>query len=124
MSITLTSEEIAYIRGDINELLPDTGYILTVTNTNDGAGGVTESIGTSTAYKCRIDTQVNQLLKSGEFATGGGMAPFHRFVCTLPYDTVITTDNRFLCNSTTYNIIAVDSIKSWKASVRVYLEIT
>ena len=122
MSITLTSDELKYIRDSVGELMPDVGYILTVTNTADGAGGVTESLATSSAYMCRIDPDVNRILKSGESMAGGGISPFHRFILTLPYDTTINTDNRFKCGTETYNIISVDRDKSWRASVRAYIE--
>lgn len=124
MSITLTAAELADIRAAINELLPDTGYIITVTNTPDGQGGQTESYGTSSGIACRLDQKVLTDLKSGEMMVGGAINPFHTFMLTLPSSATITTDHRFLLNNTTYNVKSVDKDKSWTASVRCFVERT
>lgn len=120
----LNNKELASIRSDVNNLLPDTGYIITVTNTPDGFGGYTTgtAMATNGTVTCRLDPEVKTVLKSGEALAGGMIEPFHRFVLTLPYNTAITTDNQFLLGTTLYNVMSVDSDKSWKASVRAFVE--
>lgn len=120
--ITLTAAELNEIRSAINELLPDSGYIITVTNSPDAQGGVTETYGTSSAVACRLDPKVMTELKSGELIAGGAAQPFHTFMLTLPYSATITTDHRFLLDSTQYSVKSVDTDKSWTASVRCFVE--
>jgi len=122
MSITLTNAELAEIRSAISELLPDSGYIITVSNAPDGQGGQTETFGTSNAIACRIDPRVITDLKSGELIAGGAAQPFHTFMLTLPYSATITTDHRFLLDGTQYSVKSVDKDKSWTASVRCFVE--
>jgi len=122
--IGLTAKELSAIRTDINGLLPDTGYILAGTQTNDGMGGGTIAWGTVAGgtVSCRLDPKSTYGAAGNEQVTSGALQPFHSFVLTLPYDTTITTKNKFVVNGQTYNITSVDTDKSWKASVRAYLE--
>jgi head-tail adaptor len=116
----LSSDELTAIRNDIAELLPDTdGAVLSVTQTSDGMGGFTETWGTATgSLSYRLDP-----LRGVENEAGGGLQPFHGWQLTLPHDTTITTANRFEDGSgNQYNVIEVDTPKSWRASVRVRLE--
>ena len=122
----LTAKELASIQSDINELLPDTGYIIAITRTADGQGGHTEStaIVAGGTVSCRLDAKIISTLRSGEVVAGAAIQPFHQFVLTLPYNTTITTENQFLKGSELYNVISVDDDKSWKASTRVIVERT
>ena len=119
--IGLTAKELTAIRNDINDLLPDIGYILSRSATSDGMGGQTETWGTAGTTTCRLDPKTSY--QSGkEEISAGALNPFHSFVLTMPYDTTITTENRFKLGTITYNVISVDIDKSWRASVRAYLE--
>ena len=44
----LSAAELAVIRADIANMLPDTGFILEQAYTHDGMGGMTETWGTAT----------------------------------------------------------------------------
>lgn len=122
----LTAKELASIRADINDLLPDTGYIIGITRTADGQGGHPEStaIVAGGTVSCRLDARIINTLRSGESVAGAAIQPFHQFILTLPYDATITTENQFLKGGELYNVISVDDDKSWKASTRVILERT
>jgi len=117
----LSDAELSGMRSIINELLPDTCNILQVTRTKDGAGGWTESWGTAsggTAVACRLDS-IGGIVN----VVGGAVQSFHGWIMTLPYDTTITTANRIEHGSDTYQVITIDTDKSWKASVRVGVEV-
>ena len=118
MSIGLTTAELAQIRSDIADLLPDTGHILSLTQVSDGQGGFTDTWGTATAnVACRVDAQSGK-----EALESAAIQPFHRYMLTVPYDTTITTANRFYHSTTTYNIISVNDDQSWKGDKRAVLE--
>ena len=125
MTTSLTTEELTSIRNDIDDLLPDTGYVIEVTETPDGMGGNTEgtAVATDGTVTYRLDPETEQRLRVSETITGRSLQPYHRFVLTLPYDTTITSNNRFLgASADYYNITSVDDDKSWRASVRCYVE--
>jgi len=121
----LSDTELTAIRNDVSDLLPDTGYILSVTGTANGAGGQSESVGTAGTTTYRLDAKVMTMLSSGEKITAGALQPFHTFMLTLPYGATITTENRFKDkDGVIYNVTSVDSGKSWIASKRCVVEKT
>lgn len=126
MSIGLSSTELSEIRSAINELLPGTAIIIAVTNTADGLGGQTVSTAAVAGgtVACRLDPRTITETKSGEKVSAGAVQPFHTFVLTLPYDTTITTENRVQVGTQVYNVTSVDTPKSWKSSVRAWVELT
>lgn len=116
--VSLTSNELTYMREQIEDLLPDTCNLLTVTRTSDSAGGWSDTWGTATAsVKCRLDAANGK-----EQFIADNLKPFHGFILTLPYNTTITTDYRVEISSTSYNVVAVDSGKSWSACLRAAVE--
>ena len=100
----LSSNDLSFMRDCIENLLPDTCYILTASGTADGSGGVTESWGTATSTtKCRLDT-VN-----GKFTDmAGAVQTYNKLMLSLPYDAVITEANRVYYNSTIYQVTSVN----------------
>jgi hypothetical protein len=114
----LSSAELAQMRADVLELLPDTCSILSVSYTSDGEGGLTEAWGTAYAnVACRLD------FTSGvETNIGGAVNPYTRAKISLPYDTVLATTNRILTGGYTYAITSINNGQSWNVSVRAELE--
>ena len=126
MSIGLTTAELASIRSDVADLMPDTCIIITVSATADVFGGHT--LGTAAAaggtVNCRLDAKIINTLRASESKAAGGIQPFHQFILTVPYDTTITTNNQVQKGTEVYNVISVDADKSWKGAVRVVVERT
>jgi head-tail adaptor len=118
MSPLIPAAELAQMRADIlDNMLPDTCNILSVTRTADGEGGWTEAWGTaSTSVNCRLDG-----LNSRESIAGAAVQPFHTYVLTVPWDTTITTDYRVEHGTVTYEIKSVKA-GSWMVCTRVLLE--
>lgn len=119
MSIGLSTRELTDIRATIEDLLPGTCDIITVTNTVDGYGGYTTGTSSAGTAACRLDP-----IKGEEVTAGGEVMPFFRYVLTLPHDTTITTENQVEIDSDIYNVHSIDDNKSYKGSVRVILELT
>jgi SPP1 family predicted phage head-tail adaptor len=120
MTTFLTTAELAKIRGDIEGgLLPDTCHLLTLTRTSDGQGGWSEAWGTASAsVACRLDG-----LRGSDQISADSLQAFHSWVLTLPYNTTITAAYRVEHGGNTYTVTSVDTDKSWKASVRAYVEL-
>lgn len=117
MSIALTADELAQIRADIADLLPDTGYILTISNTSDGQGGSTEGTVISGTLSCRMDE-----ISGDESLSVDQLKPYSRYMLTLPYDTTITEQNRWQYGSNIYNVVNANTDQSWICCKRVVLE--
>lgn len=115
----LTNAELEQMRAAIEELLPDTCTVLSVTRASDGQGGYTETWGTVTAsLACRLDTA-----RPGTQAQfGASVQPFQGYVLTVNHGGTITTANRILKDGYTFEVVSVDFAKSWDGSRRVYLE--
>ena len=110
-------DELSGMREAINQLLPDTCDILSVTRSADGEGGWTETWGTASTVSCRLD-----MVQGREALAGGAVQPFTAYMLSLPYDAVISAANRVQHSSVTYNVVSVNTGQSWKAVTRVSLE--
>lgn len=109
---------LAAMRSAIAELLPDTCNILSLTSTPDGAGGQSESWGTSTTASCRLDVK-----EMRDTVSGGAVQSFVKTMLSVPYDTSITELNRVEHGGITYAVVAPpNSDQSWIAVKRVELE--
>lgn len=118
MTTALSAAELTAIRADIATLLPDTCNILAKTLVQDGSGGQTETWSTvASNVACRLDPSNGR-----EMEIGGQVQPFYGFILTLPHGTTITAQNRVSVNGGTFAVVSADPEKSWKASVRAYVE--
>ena len=114
----INAAQLAYMRDQLLDTLPDTGTVLSVTRTSDGQGGYTQTWAGSTTYDCRLD-----YVSATKLQAGGGYIPFETVVLTLPYNAVITTANRFATEDHQYSVKAVKGTdRSWNISVRAELE--
>lgn len=103
----LSDNDLSFMRESINELLPDTCYILLKTEMVDASGGYTATWGTASSVDCRTD------FTNGTMQTaGGGLQPFSQLTISVPHDTVVTTDNRVKWNNGIYSISSVNT-NSW-----------
>jgi head-tail adaptor len=118
MSIGLTARELAQMRADIEDLMPDVCDILSVTYVSDGEGGMTETWGTVSAdVKCRVDYR-----SGSEKMTGGAIQPYSKAVLSLPYSTTISTTNRVKMDAYVWSVLSVNNKQSWDAVRRAELE--
>jgi len=123
--IGLTAAELTDIRADVEDLLPSTCEIQELTTANNAIGEAVKSYATrsgASAIACRLDP----MIPPGGWETLGGFMDLTKYVgkwiLTLPYDTVITLNDRVIINSNTFEVDHLDDDKSWKASVRCTLE--
>lgn len=114
----LTAADLSYMREQTALLLPDSGTILSETRTDDGIGGFSSTWGTAGTTACRLDHK-----RGMKVLTGGALAAYSEDVLTVPYNTSITTANRFSHGAETYIITNVDSDKSWPVVLRCTVEV-
>ena len=114
----INAQQLAFMREQALDMLPDVGTILSATQTTDGQGGFTTSWAGTVSTDCRVD------VKSGREQTqGGGYQSYQKTQLTLPYNSTITTENRFAYGSDQYNVVTVSGQdRSWNVTVRAELE--
>ena len=118
MSIALTARELAQMREDIEDLMPDVCDILSVAYTSDGEGGMTEAWGTALAnVACRVDYR-----SGSEKMTGGAIQPYNKAVISLPYTTALTTKHRVKLDDSVWAVLSVNEGQSWDVVRRAELE--
>lgn len=119
MSLLLTDAEIEWMRDTVQQVaLPGTCAILSLTQTSDGQGGYTDTWTAGTlGIACRIDPSTSR-----EQLSGAAIQPFSRFTVTLPYDTGVSQINRLQIDSTQYNILGIDAVRSWDMCIRLEVE--
>lgn len=113
------SHDLEFTRSTLEELLPDRCIILSLTNTVDGQGGMTQTWGTASLnVACRIDPGRKDFFES---VTGETLKPFTYWILTVPHDTSLTAAQRVKIGTAEYNVETVDTGKSWNASKRAIL---
>ncbi len=118
MSIALTARELAQMREDIEDLMPDTCDILSVAYTSDGEGGMTETWGTALAdVACRIDYS-----SGSEKMTGGAIQSYSKAGLSVPYTTALTTKHRVKLDDFVWAVLSVNEGQSWDVVRRAELE--
>lgn len=114
----LSAADLSQMRDDIEELMPDTCTIQSVTLVSDGQGGMTETWATAySSVACRVD-----FIRGKETLSSGAIQPYTTAMLSLPYDTVITTENRVVHDSVTYNVVSINDGQSWNIVKRVVME--
>lgn len=122
MSI-LTSADLAYMRGMIDDMLPDLCNILSESITPDGQGGVTSTWGTvSSNVACRLDAVTRH---SADLLTvaAGGLKVSQQFTLSVASDVSLAAGNRVEIGGTTYKVVSVNDNQSWMAVGRAVLEL-
>lgn len=114
----LSTDDLTYMQDSIEECMPGTCYILSVTNASAGGGEYSETWGTAGTANCRLDAR-----GGGEKMQGESAQPVFSFILTLPHDTTVSNANRIKLDSVTYAITSIDTGKSWNASKRLTLEL-
>lgn len=115
----LTNADLVYMRKSVEQLFPDTCYILTVSESPNGMGGRTVTLGTAGTSICRLDMVDN---RNAETMQGAGMRSSQETILSMPYDASVTTVNKILHEGITYNVQSVNIGASWKAETRCTLE--
>ena len=112
----LSSSELAQLRSDILDLLPDTCRIerMTVTNSN---GYPEESWGTAVAsIACRFDPDTT---RSNEDTIAEQEAHIIRYIVTLPYNAGVQDGDRLVFAGSNYEMLQLHDVHSDNASKRL-----
>ncbi len=112
----LTSRELADLRSDILDLLPDTCRIERMTFTNT-TGNAEESWGTAVAsMACRFDPDTSR--KETE-TVAEQEAHLIRYIVTLPYNANVQDGDRLVFAGNTYEMLQIHDVHSSNATKRL-----
>jgi hypothetical protein len=114
----IPATELTAMQAEIVRLLPDTCSILSVTHTDDGAGGWTDTFGTVTGVACRLDH-----LTGREAIAAGAVQPFGRYMLTIASSGTIVPANQVVHGGLTYNVMDVNIDTSWMGCKRAVVEV-
>lgn len=114
----LSNSDLSYMRASVNELLPDTCNILTVSRASDSEGGQKETWPASiSGVPCRLDWSNGK-----EQVVAGALETYTGWVMSLPAETPVTQLNRIAHGGYTYSITSSNSGASWEVVRRLLLE--
>lgn len=117
--MTLTTGEITAMRATLDASLPGTAIIKRATWTSDGQGGSTSTWAAVGTVDARLSP--SQGRQRVEPVAGGGLVAESDWVATLPVGTDITTRDRLTYSDADYEVLAIDSPRSWDVAMRVEL---
>jgi len=103
---------------DVQEdAMPDTAYVRSRTQAADGIGGYTDSWANGSAIACRVAPYSSRQGTDEVMAERIGART--AWTVTLPAATVVTTDNRLVVGSRTFEVVGVLAAHSWETARRV-----
>jgi len=113
-------DQLADMRAQVIELLPDTGVISQPGYVADGAGGgsVAYTPVTGGTVPVRLDPYT---LRNADkvLATREGL--IIEYICTFPYNAPVAADYQVAVNGHTYQLIGLETEHSWNVSRRAYV---
>jgi len=119
--MSLSTLELAQLRLDANDYLPDTCTLQTVARTADDYGGWTEEwASTYTSVACRLAVMP---LSRPESINGAELSSLTRWLLAVPYNQAIDATMRVVHDNVTYEVEAVGDLQSHRASRHAYLRV-
>lgn len=114
----LNAFDLALMRNDVAQLLPDTCVLNQEVRTPDGRGGWSSALQpvTGGTVACRIDPADSEIII---IAAREGLKIEYQFTC--PYNAPLAANQRITCNGKTYDLVKLAADHSWNVSKRGYL---
>jgi hypothetical protein len=111
----LSSTELAAIRATQQEALPDTCVVQSRAYTPDGQGGLEGGDWQDgTRYACRLSSRG----LPREYLEMSAISGAHYWMVTLPYDAVVTRENRLKIGDRVMSIVGFASGGAWETAKR------
>lgn len=112
----LSTADLAALRAEFNQSLPDTAQVQRVTRQSDGAGGSTETWTTIATVACRVSPMGNLPV---ERAIADRLTGVQFWAVTLPAATDITAADRIVSGGRTFEVVGVLAPRTWELARRV-----
>ena len=116
--MSLSTLEIAQLRADADDYMPDTCIIQSPTITIDAIGGQSTSWAAAATVSCRL---APQLAGMGEVINAAQITSPTSWVLTVAHDQAIDATQRVVVSSDAYQVERVEDDHSNRTARRVYL---
>lgn len=110
----LSTGDLEAIRAAQVAAMPDTCVVKSVTRTTDAFGGAGEALVTGATLPCRL-----AVTSGRELEIAARITDQRTVTITLPHGSAVTTGNRLVIGSQTYEIVAVLTGGAWSTALRV-----
>lgn len=114
----LSTEQLASMRADMLQLMPDTCTIQQPTNTKDGKGGFVQSFAAATGgsnVPCRLDPMSHPTQPD---TLGGREVSVNQRMLTIPYEVPLEVDSQIVIGTETYQVRDIQGDHSWRVVKR------
>lgn len=116
--MSLSTLELAQLRADHEDYMPDTCVIQTKTVTIGAAGGWVETWADEATVDCRLAPQMHGL---GEIINAAQLVSLASWVLTVHHDQAIAATQRVVVGGDTYEVERVEDEHSNRTARRAYL---
>jgi SPP1 family predicted phage head-tail adaptor len=116
--MSLSALELAQLRADHEDYMPDTCTIQTKTVAIGAAGGWTETWTDTATVDCRLAPTMHGL---GEIINAAQLASLTSWVLTVHHDQAISAEQRVVVGGDTYEVERVEDDHSHRTARRAYL---
>lgn len=117
--MSLSTQELAQLRAEANDYLPDTCTIQTPTVSRDAQGGFTTAYAnTHTSVSCRL---APELVREDKTLAGDRVQALSRWVLTVAYNQALAENYRVVHDSETYEVEHLEDTHSNRTAKRAYL---
>lgn len=104
----LTANELADMRDDLEDSLPDTAVIKSPAWVSDGRGGGTTTFTAAGTVVCRVAP-----IPGNEKLEGARVHPDSEYLFTLPFDAVLDSESVLSWNGGDFSVTAAPEPRSW-----------
>jgi hypothetical protein len=117
----LSTSDLAWMRTEVLNALPDTAVIKVKTRTSDGAGGWTETTAATAngTVSCRLDPMRSSQGMIDEAALKEVTVMAYQL--TVPYDAPLVEDAQIEVDGKTYEVLKLDDVHSWNVTRRAII---
>ncbi len=113
----LTTSEIADMRSEQNETMPDTVVIWRYTSLSDGMGGVSETWASAGTVIGRLAPMPRL---AGERIIGEQLLAADAWVITVPNGTMVYERDRLGVGARTFEVEYTNAHEAWETALRLY----
>lgn len=120
----ISEDDLAYMREEQLDWLPSECNIISRTETRDTSGGFTDvDSAVHPSVACRFDLLNSNTSNADAIAVIEAAKQFNveAYIVTLPYDTVVSVDDKIYFNDIHYRVIRKNTSESVNSALRVYV---
>ncbi len=120
MTLGISAAQLATMRAQVSELLPDTCVLWSPTSGSVVGGRPTPGSANAGTVSCRVDPIAQRDATESDIAMREDTKRMYQL--TVPHDTTIAENYKVVHGSVTYEILQFVNTHSWNVSVRAIIQ--